>query len=392
MRKFSKPRFAFLFLFLLQIACLDVLQAQDVERVGVPWNGGRGVQESVTDIMGRQSREGSKPVQQPSRGRVPNNARQNPDSPKVSQWPPAPKAGDKENIEVFPAALDTPVAFDSQTIGTSFTAGTYSVSGYVPPSPMGAVGPSQILMVINGTVKTFNRSGAWDGALDVTTDVFFGSVRGTGFTTDPRVVFDRSSQRWFVSMINAPAAPNRIMIAVSNGPAITSQSSFTFYQFVQDAVGGGTADNSYFADFPSLGVDNYALYIGVNIFDTATTPSWTYKGATGFVVNKANLLAGNLTVTAFRQIGFDQLNMVSPQGVTVMDSSVTSGFFIGTDYSSLGTLRMRRISDPGGTPGLSGTISLFPPATFKPVPVPAQGSNQPLDAVDDRLMNVQIVN
>ena len=62
-------------------------------------------------------------------------------------------------------------------------------------------------------------------------------MRGTGYATDPRVIYDRLTQRWFVSMINAPAQPNRVMLAVSSGSTISGTSSFTFFYFQQDSLG-----------------------------------------------------------------------------------------------------------------------------------------------------------
>src|SRR6266478_34131 len=145
--------------------------------------------------------------------------------------------------------------------------------------------------------------------------------------------------------VTSPIGPNRIMIAVSNGPTVTSGASFTFFEFQQDEFAGGV-DTGFFADFPSLGVDNNALYIGVNIFDTSV-PGWALRGSTAFVINKADLLAGNLTVTPFRRIGSNQGGIFSPQGVTVLDSSVSSGFFIGTDAQNSAMLKIRRILTPG---------------------------------------------
>ncbi|HYR83112.1 MAG TPA: Ig domain-containing protein [Terriglobia bacterium] len=369
------------------------MRAQDGVTVGVPRNGAGGVKESVQELMDRQSRESSKQPQPPEkapRGRVSGKGTDNPDSPRVSQWPPASKQA-RPNVQAL--TIDLPPAFDvpAQSVAVSTTPATYLTSGYIPPSPMGAVGPTQILLVINGRVRTLNKSGLWDGNLDVTSDVFFESVRNGGYTTDPRVIFDRSSQRWFVSMINVPTpiGPNRILIGVSNGPAITSGASFTFYQFQQDQF-DGAPDTGFFADFPSLGVDNYALYIGVNMFDTSITP-WAPKGSTGFVINKANLLAGGLTVTPFRQIGTNLGGMFAPQGVTVVDSSVSSGFFIGTDAVASGMLRIRRVINPGGIPSLA-PFTLTVPSTARPLPVAAPGSTLPLDTVDERLMNAQIIN
>jgi chitodextrinase len=274
-------------------------------------------------------------------------------------------------------------------VGTSFLAATLADSNLVPPSPMGAVGPGQILMVVNGRVRTFTRSGVADGALNMSSDVFFNSVRNAARTGDPSVIYDRLAQRWFVTMITVGVTPNRILIAVSNGPTITNLSSFTFFQFRQDSVGGGGLDNGQFADYASTGVDKHALYVGVNIF---TADLSTYARSTVFVVNKTNLLAGNLTVTAFRGIAFPGFDgPFAPHGVTNMDPDSTEGYFIGTSVNRFGELRILRVTDPGGVPSITPLNLVTPLSTRFPVNVPARGSVAPLDRIDDRLSNATIV-
>ncbi len=61
------------------------------------------------------------------------------------------------------------------------------------------------------------------------------------------------------------------------------------------------SDTGSFFDFDTLGIDRHALYIGGNVFSPQSHPP-PYVGSTGFVVNKAALLGGNLVVTAFRQM------------------------------------------------------------------------------------------
>src|SRR6185369_312433 len=112
-----------------------------------------------------------------------------------------------------------------QALGTSFLAATLSESGFIPPDTMGEVGPTQIMVTLNGRFKLFDKAGTL-GPLNTTSDNFFASVRNASGTSDPRVRFDRLSQRWFVSMINV-STPNRILLAVSSGPTITGQASFT---------------------------------------------------------------------------------------------------------------------------------------------------------------------
>ena len=263
---------------------------------------------------------------------------------------------------------------------------------------MAAVGPSQIFVTLNGVFRTYTKGGVADGAVNTSSDNFFSSVRNGVTTADPQVVYDRLSSRWFVSMMNT-RAPNRILIAVSNGPTITAASSFTFFQFEHDLVGSTpNSDTGLLADQPSLGVDANALYIGINLFDSSGT---TWTSATGFVINKANLLAASpsLIVTAFRRMATTAAGPYSPQGVSNMDPNATQGYFIGVDSASLGTLQIRIVGNPAGSPTISGNQTIGSasspplPATTFPISVPAKGSTPlPLDGGDDRLMKAEIVN
>src|SRR5262249_5700614 len=156
--------------------------------------------------------------------------------------------------------------------------------GYIPPDSMGTVGPSQILVVVNGRIKVFDKSGNL-GPLNTDRDSFFASVR-SATTSDPHARYDRLSGRWFISMIDV-ATINRVLLAVSSGPTITSSSSFTFFQFQHDLVGPVTNfDTGQFADYDTLGVDANAVYIGVNIFNSAGT---AFLSTTGFVIRKSDL-------------------------------------------------------------------------------------------------------
>src|SRR5262249_12109928 len=116
-----------------------------------------------------------------------------------------------------------------QTLSTSFTAGTLADSSGFPPDTMGVIGPTQYLLGVNGRIRVFDRTGAV-GALDANSDVFFSSVMTPpiflNFTTDPRVRYDRFTNRFIVIMIDVPPSQtnNRVMIAVSDPGPITGTS------------------------------------------------------------------------------------------------------------------------------------------------------------------------
>lgn len=159
--------------------------------------------------------------------------------------------------------------------GLNFTASTYGVtSSALPPDPNGAMGPNRFVEFINGEFVVFNPTNIAHPIRTV--DVDFWSAAGVNLSsssavTDPRVIYDPLSQRWFASMVdfNANATDptvfaNDFLFAVS----ATSNPSGTWhgFRFLADP------DNGYFADFPTMGVDSNAVYISGNMFSGQDNP------------------------------------------------------------------------------------------------------------------------
>jgi hypothetical protein len=341
-----------------------------------PWQGQPGIRQTVREIMLREKLGSTK-------NRVRSVRPEFEMKPAISSAKAQRTTDERRNV----------LSPNSATVvtGTSFIAAQYTDSGSVPPDSTGDIGPTQFLLCINGRIRTFNRAGNSDGVLDATTVNFFDSVRGSGDTADPRVRYDRMSGRWFISMLSYDT-PTRVVIAVSSGSSITSSTSFTFFYFAFSEVGQTpNSDTGSFYDFDTLGIDRHALYIGGNVFDPSG-PS--YVGSTGFVINKANLLAGNLTVTAFRQIASNSIaGPYSPQGVDNDDPNSSEGYFIGRDTSSNNHLMIRRILDPGGAPTISSNIAVSVPAYTEPKGgVLALGSSYSIQDLDARLFQARMRN
>ena len=372
-------------------------QTAMADTVGTPWAGSAGVTESVTTINARADKKAKEgklverhhPRLRPNRHGLPQN-------------PNSPKSALQANAPLTPS---TPGPLAAQSVTTNFLGPTLTDTGSFPPDSMGTAGPTQFIVAVNGRFRSYNKStGVADGALDADPDSFWSSVMTpptTGstatYTTDPRIRYDRLSGRWFITMVDVPydsSIANRVMIAVSSGSTITSASSFTFFQFQNSAVlpAGNAGD---FADYPTLGIDNNALYMGVNVFDLNNN----YTGTTGFVIRKSSVLgAGPIVVTAFRGMAPDASSEgpASPQGVDNYDPAATEGYFIGSSNYGYGYLVLRRISTPGATPTISGNIIITVPATGDPITVPhkgnTKGTNGYLDALDDRLFAAHLRN
>jgi len=354
---------------------------------GTPWTGSLGVSESVAQIMASQraqDRASIEEVRKAPPALVPAGREFLPHRPgardDLAQWPPLP-AGPVAPLSAQP--------FAPQPLGTSFTGATLSESGFVPPDSMGVAGPTQYVVLVNGRIVTFNKAtGVTDGVINSTTNAFFNSVRSGSDTTDPRIRYDRLSGRWFLTMINV-STPNRILIAVSSTSTITPITVFTYFFIATDSIPPAIS-STCFADYPTLGIDASALYVGTNNF---CGPTLTFDSTDGYVIRKSSVLGGGpIVATVFRGL---VPNVVSegpftPQGVDNNDPAAGEGYFIGVSFLFFSELVLRRVSDPGGTPSISGNILIPTPLdTTFPIAVRHQGNTGGiaglLDALDDRL-------
>lgn len=222
--------------------------------VGVPVTGEIGVQRTTTEIMAAQkvappSTAPPGMLEHEIQGR--ENLPQNPAAKPVSRVTESRGEAQIAKGNSVIGAAELLATSAPQTIGICFNAVTGPTeNGAFPPDTMGAVGPSQFFLFVNGRLRTFNKgTGTADGVINASPNVFFNSVMTPvsppvvlNFTSDPQIRYDRLSGRWFVSIIDVPCtssgctsfAANRWMVAVSDAAsanAITSATIWTFFFF-----------------------------------------------------------------------------------------------------------------------------------------------------------------
>ena len=371
--------------------------------VGQPSVGEVGIQKTTAVIMSEPgAREPRKHIYKMPEFEVPirEHRQQDPNAVPLAQYPP---------VNVFQQGTIAPMPRSPQPIALNFDAVTGpNQTGSFQPDTMGAVGPTQFILAVNGRIRTFTKNGVADAVLDVDTDVFFASVMtplgggiGLNFTNDPQIRYDRLSGRWFITIADVPSTsptsvgdhPNRLLFAVSDGPAITGATVWTFYFVQQDMLGTGGTSTGNFCDYPSLGIDNNALYMGGDMFAGA---SGSYMGTDGFVIRKSSLLSGGPVVaTAFRQLcGAATEGPFAPRGVDNYNPTANEGYFIGVSNIEFARLDLRRVADPGGTPTISSNVLLTVPTTSYSISVDhlgnTGGTNGRLDGLADDLFAAQI--
>lgn len=384
MRKITPFKKIFLFnlftLFFIVSSLTFTLQshAQQTEKEtkGVVWHGQRAIEVTLGDILDRQAYlEKNNLIPKYKNRRQETNEKEfvrektvDPNSPKVSSYKSPDLIEQREKVQ---SSFNIALAFDAVTHADI-------TQGWLPPDPMVACGPSQLVVTVNGRMRLFSKTGNMQA--DINGDVFFASVSHGSNAVDPRVRYDATANRWFFSAITIHPFNNYILLAVSSSAVITRSTTFKIYGFQQNKVGPSpNIDDGLFADYETFGVDAKALYVGCNMFNAISHSSvW--------VINKADLIAGTFTATAFRNIGNSTNGGIwTPQGVSNSNPNANEGYFIGTDYNLAGRLVVRRITDPGGTPGISGNLNITVPITAFPLSVPNKNGCS-LDAIDARIL------
>jgi hypothetical protein len=147
-----------------------------------------------------------------------------------------------------------------------------------PPDTMGAVGTTQFLETNNGSVTVYDKT---SGAVLQRTSMpaWWASVGLPGGANgDQRVLFDHYTNRWIMNGFGPTG--NIVNLAVSD----TSNALGTWKSVAIPVLPSGTAD------YPTLAMDDKAVYIGTNNF----TPS--FSGTSLLSIPKADLFGGAPTL------------------------------------------------------------------------------------------------
>ena len=270
----------------------------------------------------------------------------------------------------------------SATTGVSFTA--IPSPGYAPSDSNLAVGPNDIVEVVNVQFAVYSKSGS---TLAGPTNIqsLFSSLSGdcsSGTYGDPIALYDRQADRWLLSMIGRGSTLSEcIAISKTNDPA------GAYYLY-------GYSFGSNLNDYPKLSTwattTNSAYLATFNIFAGGSN----FTGADLCGMDRTKALAGNASAAMLCQETPNSEGSYLPADMDGPTPPVdgTPGVFISWYNNSPGQLYLRKLTLNFS----AGTATLSSPTVISVASdnlacgggtcVPEEGTTQELDSLGDRLM------
>ena len=145
-----------------------------------------------------------------------------------------------------------------------------------------AAGPGFVVEMVNLAGRVWRTGGGAPQEVSTFTLNSFFNV-GDDTTTDPRILFDAASSRWFASLSDEDA--HTVLVAVSAGPDPTAP--WSIYTFAAPGC----------ADQPRLGVADGIVVLGADVFRSCDERA-PLLGSELWVVNKQQLVTGAPTVAS----------------------------------------------------------------------------------------------
>lgn len=245
----------------------------------------------------------------------------------------------------------------------------FSSTGWTPPDPDLAVGPSHIVAVVNGGIRIFDKGGNQSYSTSLVS--FWSSVGAGGFVFDPVALFDPHTQRYVIAAADGAGTNDAICLAVSddNDP----NGTWHKYRFP-------VSSTCVYLDFPNLGINKDALFMPGDCFS---------GGGNRIFMWDIDKLINGLPVTMN-----EKQTSGSPQSLGASknyDSASDAGYFATTYAGSSTQIMLRAITDPNGSPILHSNY-LSVPSYSSPPNAAQMGTSNQASTIDYRIKNSVVRN
>lgn len=318
-----------------------------------------------------------------------------------------------------------------QTVGLTFVAGKQGLNpGFQgsPPDTNGVKGPTQFVMCDNNGAASFTSEGKRDGVLDLEVNSLFnadGDFSIFNNNSDARIRYDAHSDRYYGIFLNPDRRTGSTQLnfgfslAISDSGVLTDDTKWTVVNiFNADVIpdaNGCPGDQDTFYDFPNMGIDKDAVYVGMAIFGASedlqavAEEDGPYNSASLFVFQKSSLLSdGPAVINVFRDVlgsvpVDDYSAHTTIQPAMNFDSDSKYGYVIGTNPYMFGSLVFFRVLDPGSeSPSITPLMPIdvlttacadfTSPIGYPPFQGNLYGDVGLIESFDERLQMAHVIN
>lgn len=272
-------------------------------------------------------------------------------------------------------ASGAPAVSSSVVVGKHFPgiSSTNSSCGCAPPDVQVAVGPSHVVEMVNTEGKIWTKAGVV--VVSFTLNSFF--LMGTSSISDPKVLYDNVSGRWFASMLNYTGTTST---STANFSVAVSTTSDPTKSWVVYSLPGGPISNDL-PDQPILGVSNTLVAVGVNEFNLGSS---AFLGSELFALNKTAMVHG-MTVY-FNTFGPFSAR-VSMHPVHSISSTNVEYVVMTTGSPKLDLFKLTGTPSAHTSASLSAAIALSVGSFSAPPAAPQKGTSFLVDTSDVRVQD-----
>ncbi len=231
---------------------------------------------------------------------------------------------------------------------------------YNPPDVQMAVGPNNIVEMVNSEMEIFSKSGIIIQSTSL--DVFY-TLPASDDIGDVKILYDKSSSRWFATAEDFTTGKVYLAVSSSNDPT----STWTFYWF----------SFNNFSDQPILGLNDDKVVISINSYDSSSFSN--FLGAQYVIINKNDLLAGSANPNfQFSQVSSNVASIHPVQSL----SSTSTLYMVSTTVLQNNAVILYSIS--GSVPSATVSTTSFSIAHLQSPPNSAQpGTSALIDTGGD---------
>ncbi|MDP7061384.1 MAG: hypothetical protein QF489_00430 [Planctomycetota bacterium] len=232
-------------------------------------------------------------------------------------------------------------------------------TGWTPPDPEIAVGPTDIIVMTNGNISNLSKTGnlIWSDEIENSFG-FWGSLNTGSFVFDPECTWDPHSQRFLAMACERTNGRSYFLFAISKDSSPGNANDWHKYRFDVTSISGNDIDS------PNMAVGPDSILLTADFF----SPDKYLI----YILDKSSVLNGGSAVTTHELItGTSQQSMGVP---VVYDNDPNLYIIQSTEYSSNSTIILHAISNPF-TAYNRTTTSLSVPTYSYPAHPPQKGSS-----------------